>query len=146
MMREKEMATSNNVWRPRVLAERSSSSGEKYVPPSQRMAQAQSPAQQNDDEGWTTAFSSRKSARNSRMRAGSGKFDDRNMGRSGSNSGSGRQGSMRGNKAPAAFNMGRSGSSNSGRRTNGGFDMERSESNSGGEKKWSHSKLFNKRG
>ncbi|ORY69340.1 hypothetical protein LY90DRAFT_667452 [Neocallimastix californiae] len=146
MMREKEMATSNNVWRPRVLAERSSSSGEKYVPPSQRMAQAKSPAQQNDDEGWTTAFSSRKSARNSRMRAGSGKFDDRNMGRSGSNSGSGRQGSMRGNKAPAAFNMGRSGSSNSGRRTNGGFDMERSESNSGGEKKWSHSKLFNKRG
>ncbi|ORX57305.1 hypothetical protein BCR36DRAFT_319631 [Piromyces finnis] len=142
MMRDKEMATSastgsSNAWRPKSLADRTSS-GEKYVPP-QRQAQA-APA---DDDGWTTAFSSRKSARNNRMRSGSGKFaDDSSMGRSGSNSGSGRQGSMRGNKAPAAFNMGRSGSSNSGRRMNSG-DMERSESNSGagGERKWGNSRL-----
>jgi len=141
MMRDKEMATSNssNAWRPKSLIDRTSS-GDRYVPP-QRQAQA-APA---DDEGWTTAYSSRKSAKN-RMRASAAnaaKYDDRGMGRSGSNSG--RQGSMRGNKAPAAFNMGRSGSSNSGRRMNMG-DMERSESNSGGERKWGNSRLFGKKG
>jgi len=144
MMRDKEMATSgsSNVWRPKSLLEKTSS-GEKYVPPSQRQPQA-APA---DDDGWTTAYSSRKSAKNSRLRAGSSKFggDERNMGRSGSNSGvSARQGSLRANKAPAAFNMGRSGSSNSGRRMN---DMERTGSNSGsgtGERKWGNSRLFKK--